>query len=170
LNKYSIITGAAIAVIVIPFLFSALNIVAVDSLNYRWAGDEEFRYFELLDVNNKVEICNASPFWVSFNKFAITAFYEETNLGTFMIDQTSLEPGSSEIKNGDFSSPEFVVAQHMFLTFDAEFDGDQIRLDPNLFNVIVEVDTPILGFIPYSVSKQMNAFFLDEIMRQESCF
>ena len=58
-------------------------------------------------------------------------------------------------------------AQHIFMTFDFEFNGGNIRLDPNQFIITINTETPILGIIPYSHTIQISGFELDQVMNNE---
>ena len=53
------------------------------------------------------------------------------------------------------------------MTFDFEFNGGNIRLDPNEFIIIINTNTPILGIIPYSSTTQISGFELYKIMNAE---
>ncbi len=55
----------------------------------------------------------------------------------------------------------------MFMTLDYEFGGGAIRVDPNKFIVLVTIQTPIMGIIPYSNTVQMSGFELDQIMKNK---
>ena len=71
------------------------------------------------------------------------------------------------MEKGSFSTEEFQSTQHMFMTLDYEFDGGAIRVDPNKFIVLVTIQTPIMGIIPYSNTIQMSGFELDQIMKNK---
>jgi hypothetical protein len=58
-------------------------------------------------------------------------------------------------------------AQHIFMTFDFEFNGGNIRLDPNQFIITINTETPILGIIPYSSTTQISGFEFDKLMNSE---
>jgi hypothetical protein len=47
------------------------------------------------------------------------------------------------MKKGVFLTDDFQSTQHMFMTLDYEFDGGAIRVDPNKFIVLVNIQTPI---------------------------
>ena len=49
MNKYSAITAIAIIVIVTPFVFSAMNIVGSQQLEYRWHSPGTFSFFTMLN-------------------------------------------------------------------------------------------------------------------------
>ena len=85
----------------------------------------------------------------------------------FEISSTLIEPQSSIVKKGNFSTEEFQSTQHMFMTLDYEFDGGEIRVDPNKFIVLVSIQTPIAGIIPYSHTIQISGFELDQVMKNQ---
>lgn len=166
MNKYSIITAIAIAVIIIPFINAGLNILGSQQLEYRWSNPGQFSFFAMSN-SGEIEFCNTMPFWTSLQKFEIATFYQGQYLGSFTTNPVTINPYSSTIQEGTFRSEEIVEAQHYFMTFDFEFDGGEIRLDPNQFIVQVLIDTPIIGIIPYSSTTQISGFELDKIMNSE---
>ena len=166
MNKYSTVTLIAIIIIIISFAYSGLNIIGANQLEYKWSGSEEFSFFAMSN-NGNIEFCNPMPFPTSFEKFQITTFYDAKNIGTYQIESTTIEPQSSIVKKGDFSTEEFQSTQHMFMTLDYEFDGGAVRVDPNKFIVLVTVQTPIMGIIPYSHTMQISGFELDQIMKNQ---
>ena len=166
MNKYSTVTLIAIIIIIIPFAYSGLNIIGANQLEYKWSGSEEFSFFAMSN-NGNMEFCNTMPFPTSFEKFQITTFYDAKNIGMYEIISTAIEPQSSIIKKGSFTTEEFQSTQHMFMTLDYEFGGGAIRVDPNKFIVLVTIQTPIMGIIPYSNTVQMSGFELDQIMKNK---
>ena len=166
MNKYSTITLIAIIIIIVPFAYSGLNIIGANQLEYNWSSEEEFSFFEMSN-NGKVESCNPMPFPTSFQEFKIITFYDEKNIGEFETNSLTIAPKSSIVENGNFSTEEFQSTQHMFMTLDYEFGGGAIRVDPNKFIVLVTIQTPIMGIIPYSNTIQMSGFELDQIMKNK---
>ena len=166
MNKHSIITIIAIIVIVVPIAFSASSIVGMQQLEYRWDNPGEFNFFNMLN-HGEMEFCNTLPFWISFDKFEIASFYQSDHLGSFTVPPTTIEPYSSTVEKGIFKSEGMAEAQHIFMTFDFEFNGGNIRLDPNQFIIVINADTPILGMIPYTTTIQMSGFEFDSIMNSE---
>jgi hypothetical protein len=164
MNKYSIITIIAIIIMVIPFAYSGLNIIGANQLEYKWNGSEEFSFFAMSN-NGNIEFCNPMPFSTSFQKFQIMTFYDAENIGTYEITSTTIESQSSIIKEGNFSTEKFQSTQHMFMTLDYEFDGGAIRVDPNKFIILVNIQTPIVGIIPYSHTNQITGFELDQTLK-----
>ena len=167
MNKHSIITAIAIVVIVTPFAYSGLSIVGVQQLEYRWDNPGEFTFFTMSN-QGEMEFCNTMPFWTSFQKFEIAAFYQAELLGSFVVQPLTINPWSSSVQEGTFSSEGMSVAQHIFMTFDFEFNGGNIRLDPNKFVILTSTDTPILGIIPYSSTTQISGFEFDKMMNAEN--
>ncbi|AFS81302.1 hypothetical protein NKOR_07175 [Candidatus Nitrosopumilus koreensis AR1] len=163
MNKYSIITVIAIIVIVIPFAHSGLSIAGMQQLEYRWNGPGEFTFFAMSNSGD-VEFCNTLPIWMSFQKFEIATFYEKNHLGSFVVGPTTINPLSATVNEGVFTSEEITAAQHNFMTFDFEFDGGDIRLDPNQFIVVISSETPIIGIIPYSSTTQITGYDFDQKM------
>jgi hypothetical protein len=167
MNKHSIITLIAIIVIIIPFAFSASSIVGVQQLEYRWDNPGEFTFFTMLN-QGEIEFCNTIPFWISFQNFEVSAFYQKDQLGSFTVQPMSINPYSSVVKEGVFKSEEMSEAQHIFMTFDFMFNGGNIRLDPNQFIIVVNTDIPIMGVIPYSITTQISGFEFDKMMNAEN--
>ena len=115
----------------------------------------------------EMEFCNTIPFWITFQKFEISTFYQSEHLGSFVVKPLTIDPYSSAVQEGIFTSKEISEAQHIFMTFDFMFNGGNIRLDPNQFVITVHTDTPILGIIPYSSTTQMSGLDLDKMMNSE---
>jgi hypothetical protein len=71
MDKHSKITIIAIIFIIIPFVYSGLNIYAASQLQYKWGEQDKFSYFTMSN-NGDVEFCNDLPYWTSFKKFEVT--------------------------------------------------------------------------------------------------
>jgi len=166
MNKHTVITIIAIIVIAIPIVHSGVSILGVKQLEYRWDSPGEFNYFNMLN-HGEMEFCNTLPFWMSIQKFEIESFYQSETLGTFTVQPMSISPFSSVVESGVFKSEEMSEAQHIFMTFDFEFNGGNVRLDPNQFAIVISTDTPILGLIPYTTTTQISGFEFDQLMNAE---
>jgi hypothetical protein len=163
MDRYSKITLVAIILIIIPFAYSILNIYAAEQLQFRWNEQNKFNYFALSN-NGDVEFCNVLPYWTSFKKFEVTTFYDLESKGTFTVQPLTINPLSNATQKGIFHSEGLNEAQYLFMQLDYEFDGGEIRLDPNKMYVLVNIDTPIIGVIPYSTSMQYSGFDFNNIM------
>jgi len=166
MNKHSIITAIAIIVIVTPFAYSGLSIVGAQQLEYRWDNPGEFTFFTMLN-QGEMEFCNTIPFWITIQKFEISTFYQSGHLGSLIVQPLTINPYSSVVQEGIFTSEGMAEAQHIFMTFDFMFNGGNIRLDPNQFIILITTDTPILGIIPYSSTTQISGFEFDKMMNAE---
>ena len=153
--------------IITPFVYSGLSIFGMQQLEYRWDSPGKFSFFTMSNHGN-MELCNTMPFWISFEKLEIETYYDAVHRGSFSIDPTTVNPMSSTIHEGTFSSEELSASQHVFMTLDFEFDGGDIRLDPNKFIIVIRADMPIIGIIPYSTTTQMTGFDFDKIMNSEN--
>ena len=166
MNKHSIITIIAIIVIITPFAYSGLSIAGMQQMEYRWDSPGDFNFFTMSNSGN-IEFCNTMPFWTSFQNFEIATFYDAKHLGSFVVNPTTINPLSSTVQEGIFSSEEITAAQHNFMTLDFEFDGGDIRLDPNKLVIVIHADTPIIGIIPYTSTTQITGFDFDILMNSE---
>lgn len=166
MNKHSIISLIAIIIIIIPIAYSVSSVIGSQQLEYRWNSPGEFSFFAMLN-GGEMEFCNTIPFWMNFQKFEVDSFYQSEHLGSFTINPTTIYPYSSTIEEGKFKSEEMAETQHIFMTFDFEFNGGTVRLDPNQFIIKINTETPILGVIPYSTTTQISGFEFDKIMNSE---
>ena len=166
MNKHTVITIIAIIVIALPIMHSGFSILGVQQLEYRWDNPGEFNFFNMLN-QGEMEFCNTVPFWMSIQKFEIESFYQSDTLGTFTVQPISISPFSSVIEAGIFKSENVAEAQHIFMTFDFEFNGGNVKLDPNEFIITISANTPILGIIPYTTTTQISGFEFDQLMNAE---
>jgi len=167
MNKHSIITIIAIIVIVIPFAYSGLNIIGVQQLEYKWDNPGEFNFF-VLSNSGEIKFCNAMPFLTSLQKFEIATFYQGKHMGSFVTNQFTINPYSSTIQEGIFTSDVIVEAQRNFFTLDYMFNGGVERMNSNEFIIQIQIDTPIIGIIPYSSTMEMLGSDFDKIMNTEN--
>ena len=166
MNKHSAITIIAIIVIVSPFAYSGFSILSAEQMEYRWHSPGKFSFYTMSN-HGEMEFCNTLPMWTSFQKLEVATFYQSGHLGSFVVNQVTMNPNSSAVHEGVFISDQVASAQHLFMTLDFEFDGGDIRLDPNELVVVVQVDTPIIGLIPYSTTTQIAGFDFDTMMNAE---
>jgi len=164
MNKHTVIVVIASVVIASAFGYSGWNIYAADQLQIKWTEEGRFSYFEMIN-DDDIEICNPLPFFVNFNRFDIVTFFDKEPQGTYSAFGTTIPPSSSSVVNGTFKSEVIVEAQYFFLHFDSMFSGTApVRIDPTKFFVVTEIQTPIIGLIPYSVTKQYSGMDFWNIM------
>ena len=168
MNKHSVIVIIASIVIAGTLVFTALNIYTADQIQLRVTDQEGFRYFKLIN-DGMISICNPLPFYASFNDFNIIIFYEGNNKGTFSVQEIGLDPNSSITTRGKFHSDSFEEVQYLSLHYDAQFSGTgPIRIDPTKLEIVTEIHTPIIGFIPFSVTNQYLGLEFWEMMNNDS--
>ena len=164
MDKHTAIVIIASIVIAIPFVYSAWNIYALDNLQLKGTDEGRYTFFDMIN-SGSIEICNPMPFFVHFQEYNIVIFFNEDNKGTYSIESNSISPYSSKIVNGTFSSETFTEAQYLALHFDGMFSGSAPeRIDPRQLKIITQIDAPIIGVIPYSITTQFSSlFFWDEL-------
>ena len=169
MNRYSIITSVAIIGIVVPFAISAINIAGAQHTEYRWAGgtSEEVFSFFAMSTQGEIEFCNTLPIGVSFEKFEVTPIYRGEPTGAYTIKHITLDPLSSTVKHGTFTSKNLMADRHLFMNFDYEFNEGDMRVNPDHFTVMIKVDTPILGLIPYSTTFYVPGAEFDRMMQKD---
>ena len=156
MDKHTVIVIIASVIIAVPFIFSAWNIYAANNLQLQ-GPEGQFSYFEMVN-DNKLIVCNPLPFFVNFERIEIVTYFEGMNKGVLSIQPTIIPPSSSLVVNGTFRSETFSEAQYLALHFDGMFSGSTPkRIDPNKMVILTEVQTPIIGVIPYSVTKQYSS-------------
>ena len=167
MNKHTIIVIVASIVIAAPFAYSAWNIFTLDNLELRSSQYGQFSFFEISN-GRAIEVCNPFPFYVSFDRLDITMFYQEDNEGTYSLPSSTIAPSALSAIEGSFRSESYSESQYTFLHMDSQFGGTvPIRLDPNQMFVITEIQTSILGLIPYSITNQYSAFDFRNMMNEE---
>ena len=168
MNKHTAIVIIASIVIGGTVGYSLWNVFAIDSLQIASVEEDHFSYFELMN-DGQITMCNTLPFFVNVEKFEINMYYDNDHKGTFTTKPATISPESSSIVDGEFVSESFVDAQYLFLHLDGEFSGTQpIRLDPRKMFVVTNVDSPIIGVIPYTISHQYTGFDFYNMMKDRT--
>ena len=159
MDKHTIIVIIASIVIAAPFVYSGWNIYASNYLQLHGTDEERFRFFDMIS-DGSIEVCNPFPFFVNFDKFSIVTYFDSSNKGTFSSKSVMLPPFSSIVVNGTFSSETFSEVQYLALHFDGMFSGSAPeRIDPRRLIIVTEIETPIIGIIPYTVTKQYSGLY-----------
>ncbi len=156
MNKHTAIVIIASFVIATPFVFAAMNIYAAEQVQFAGIEQERFNYFDMINYG-EIKVCNPSPFYVVFNKINIIMIFDQKDKGILSIQGTTLPPLSITTLEGKFTSETFEEVQYLSMHFDGMFGGAlPIRIDPNRFDIVIEISTPILGMIPYSITQQYS--------------
>lgn len=72
-------------------------------MEYRLDNPGEFNFFTMLN-QGEIEFCNTMPFWITFQKFEISTFYQSKHLGSSTVQPLTVDPYSSVVKNAVFTS------------------------------------------------------------------
>ena len=166
MNKHTMITIIATVTIIVPFVYSAMNIYAAEQLKYNWNKPEDFAFFDVLNGGN-IQLCNTVPYYANFKNLQITIIYDEKSRGEFSINDIGIDGLQSKIMKGKFHSDDFLESQHLFMTMDFQFNGGDMRVDSSKLFVIVSIDTPIIGIIPYTTTNQYSGIEFDQLMMQD---
>jgi len=156
MNKHTVIVIISSIVIAGPFVFAGWNIYAAEQVQFAGIEQERFNYFDMIN-DSEIKVCNPSPFYIVFNKINIIMIFDQKDKGILSIQGASLSPLSTTTLEGKFSSETFEEVQYLSMHFDGMFGGAlPIRIDPNRFDIVIEISTPILGMIPYSITQQYS--------------
>jgi hypothetical protein len=167
LDKYTIIGTVSIIIIVIPFAYAFWNVYAANNLQIRWSEPEDFNYFTLSN-DGEISVCNAMPFFMSFEQIKFELVYQGDIKGEYITNGTTIQPNSSTELYGTYTSESFAESQYLFLHFDGQFDGTSpIRIDPTKMFVVTYVQTSLFGIIPFSAINEYTGIDFDEIMSGE---
>jgi len=167
MNKHTVIVIVASIAIAGSIVFSSWNIFSADQIQFK-AVKQNFSYFELLN-NGKISICNPLPFYADFDTVKIFMIYEGRNIGVLGLSGVFLEPNSEIEIQGKFTSDSFKEIQYLSLHFDAMYnDVIPTRIDQEKMNIVTEIQTKIIGFIPYSISNQYPSFEFWKMMEDNN--
>lgn len=156
MNKHTIIVITASVVIAATFVFSAFNIYAAEQIQFVGNEKEGFSYFNMIN-SEQLSVCNSLPFYVTLSKINMIMVFDKKEIGIYRIQDVVLSPFTISNIKGNFKSENFDEAQYYAFHFDGEFsESIPIRTDSMKFSIISEIDTPIIGIIPYTVNKQYS--------------
>ena len=168
-NKHTIIVLVSIAIIVGSLGYSSISVVSAKDLEFRWPGNS----FDFLSVltGKVIEVCNNTDLPVSFSKYSFSIFYDGNDLGTYSTGGGSFAPHTDGVVFGKFDAKDDRMSSLFFSFLDTEMSGtDVTRINTGKIKVITNVDTKILGVIPFSVSQEYGGQeFLDLINKEPSC-
>jgi len=167
MNKHTIIVIVASIVIILAIGFSAWNIFSADQIQFK-AVKQNFSYFHLIN-NGKISMCNPLPFPANFNDVKISMFFDGRNIGVLGISEIQLEPNSETKVQGKFTSETFKEAQYLSLHFDSMYnDVIPTRIDQEKMIVVTEIQTKIIGVIPYFTTNQHAGLEFWKMMEDSS--
>lgn len=170
MNARLAVAVAASIAIAAPPAYAAWSLAAMDHVQLRAAGGEEFSMFELSN-GRAIEACNAAPLPVTMGGIQIETFYQGDLKGTYRAPAATLPPSEAVELGGRFASEMYAESQYMFLHMDSQMGGVvDVRLDPAEMEVVVSATVPLLGFIPLETSRAYPVADFYEAMNPGGAF
>lgn len=164
MNRHTIIVIISCVVIASTIGYSILNLLNVESLQFRVAGKEGFNLFSLIS-GTKLKVCNPSNLPITFNSYEISSTYNGDRLGTFHLEGSQILPKSSMVLQGEFDAENKKTANIMSLFLDSEIQGKDVsRVDAKKLGIVTELKTNLLGIIPYTVSNNYDGTEFFDLM------
>ena len=164
MNPHTIIVIISSVAIAGTVGFSASGMVVADGIRLGTPGGEDFSYFRMI-TGERVSVCNPTMLYAHINGLDITIINEGSQIGQLSFPGRFLEPNSSYVERGQFTTGAYEEIQYLALHFDA-MANDVIpqRIDPASLVITTEVRASILGFVPYSAAKSYQAFDFIDVM------
>jgi hypothetical protein len=171
-SKSIILVGLVIGIgITIIIVFMGLHIYAISNLQLRNLQNGEL---DLMDrsIDMQFEACNPTFFPVILKQFSVDMIYKSTNFATIIINDNNIPPHSSIIIDGRFKMNDEAFMGLFLSALKSTFSDEETSLpNPEEFGFVTKFDVPILGVIPFSITKEFsNDEFGDLIGRQASKF
>lgn len=140
-----------IPIIIIVALFS-MNAYAITNLQFRGHSVDDV---DLIDMNmdTKFEVCNPTFFPASFETLKVDVVYKSTNFGTITMWGQAIPSNTPTILDGRVNMDGQAITQLFVAPLDSTFRAGEIDFDPKQVKIFIELDAPILGIIPFTVTK-----------------
>ena len=168
MNKHTIIVIVASIVIIGSIGFSGWNIFASEQIQMKAIKEGYFSYFDLIN-NEQVLFCNPSSLPASFKEIRISMIYVDKNIGVLHFSDVVLDSNSEMKKQGKFNSDDSKQIQYLALHFDGMYNGViPTRIDSNNIMIVTEIDSPVLGFIPFTTVNQYPGLEFWSLMNNQN--
>ncbi len=168
-NKHTIMVVVSIAVIAATLGYSSLNLVSAGDLEFRWHQTGSFDLLSIL-FGGKLVVCNNSDFPASLRGYSFEIIYDGKSLGIFSTGGISIPPHASKTLAGKFEAQDRRISQILFASLDTAL-GDNAaaaRINPDKMSVITTLETAVVGFIPFSITKQYPGEEFVKTMNQKT--
>lgn len=155
--RKSAVIGLGIGIpVVLILIILGLNMFAISNLQFRGQSIESLDIVDM-SADTKFEICNPTFFPASFEKLEIAMNYKSTNFGTFTMWGKTIQPQSPILVDGRVNVNGQAVMQLLLAGFSSAFGGQQVDFDPTKMKYVANLNAPILGMIPFSVSQEYSS-------------
>ena len=166
MNRHTVIAIVASIVIISPVAYAGLNIFALDRLELRSADPDRFSLFDM-SSKKMIKVCNTSPFPANFDHLNVRIVYHEDKSATYSVLSQGVPASASRILNGTFHANSFPEAQYVFMYLDGiSMDATESWLDPDQMYITTEINTTILGLIPYHLISNYTVRDFYDIMNE----
>jgi hypothetical protein len=167
MNKHTIIVIIASIIIAGSLGFSFWNVFAAEQIQIKSVNDN-FSFFDLMN-NGRVLVCNPLPLDGNFKEIKISMVYNERSIGFLSYPQVFLDANSEETIVGRFVSENVKEFQYNALHFDGMYNGViPSRIDTQNMLIVTEINTSIIGFIPYSIYKYYPGLQFWDLMNNQN--
>ena len=168
MNKHTIIVTVASIIIIGSIGFSGWNIFASEQIQMKAIKEGYFSYFDLIN-NEQVLFCNPSSLPANFKEIRISMNYVDKNIGVIHFSDVSVDSNSEIKKQGKFQTDDSKQIQYLALHFDGMYNGAiPTRIDSNNITIVTEIDSQVLGFIPFTKAKQYPGLEFWSLMNNQN--
>lgn len=167
-NKHTIIVIASVIVIAGSLGYSSLSLLSAKDLQFRWYQADSFDLLSIL-IGGNLFVCNNSDYPATFSSYAFDVIYEEKSLGVFSTNGAGLVPHTSAMVNGKFTTDDMRVSNILLASLDTALGGgNAARINPDYMQVVVTVETKIIGLVPFSITNQYSGQEFVQLMSKKT--
>jgi len=168
MNKHTIVVIVASTIIIGSIGFSGWNIFASEQIQMKAIKEGYFSYFDLIN-NEQVLFCNPSSLPTNFKEIRVSMNYVDENIGVIHFSDVSLDSNSEIKKQGKFYADDSKQIQYLALHFDGMYNGViPTRIDSNSITIVTEIDSTVLGFIPFTTVNQYPGLEFWSLMNNQN--
>ena len=168
MNKHTIVVIVASIIIIGSIGFSGWNIFASEQIQMKAIKEGYFSYFDLIN-NEQVLFCNPSSLPANFKEIRVSMNYVDENIGVLHFSDVSLNSNSEIKKQGKFYTDDSKQIQYLALHFDGMYNGViPTRIDSNSIMIVTEIDSTVLGFIPFTTVNQYPGLEFWSLMNDQN--
>ena len=157
-----LIIGIVIPIIIIVLI--GLNFYAISNLQFRGHSVDDFDLVDL-SMDTRFEACNPTFFPASFDTLKVDIVYKSTNFGTVTIWGQTIPPNTPTVVDGRIKLEGQSILQLFLAAFGSAFGGDEMNFDPKQMKFIAKLDAPLLGIIPFTITKEYSSDEFTGIMQ-----
>lgn len=155
MNRHALVAAASSAVIAGSVAYALLGAAALDSVQFKWAGESGFGYMSMIN-GGYVEVCNPSPLPVLLDRLEISAAHQGRDFASFSAEGGVIGPGEAGVLLGEGESLGAGV-NVLSMYVDSEAGGADLRgFDSGEAGASSTLSTLVFGAIPHSVTREYS--------------